>query len=95
MVPDGVAMIALDLDVGRARFAARTTGALELAREILEKARVPGQALDDCYRLAPAPCLLDPEPSDDPVRHSLDRPRRAATVLLRPTAYRTHAALVG
>ena len=95
MVPDLVAVVALNLDVGLARLAARTAGTFELTREILEEGRVPGQALDNRHRLALSSSLLDPEPSGDPVRYGFVHSREAAAALLRPTAFRTHPTLVG
>ena len=94
MVPDLVAVIALDFDMGSTRLATGATGPFEFAGEILEKGRVSGQALDDRYRLPLAARLLDPEPSSDPIRYGLIHFGGAATALLRPTALRTHPTLV-
>jgi len=94
MVPDLVAVVALDLDMGSASLAAGATGPFEFAGEILEKGRVSGQALDDRHRLSLSARLFNPKSSNDPIRYGLVHSGRTAAALLRPTALRTHPTLV-
>ena len=95
MVPDLVAVVALNLDVGPTRLAARATSLFELAGEILEKRRVSGQAFDDRHRLSLSARLFNPKSSNDPIRYGLVHSGRTAAALLRPTTLRTHSTLVG
>ena len=67
----GISVVSLDLDVGFARLATASAGALELSGEFFQEGTVAWQVLDHGDGLALAARLLDPEARSDSVGHRL------------------------
>ena len=87
---DGVASIALNLDVALSGFATGSTSFLQISSELLEKRPIARQTIHHGDGLSAAPGLLDPEPGDDPSRHLLVEAQRALALPRRPSARRAN-----